>query len=90
MWGTDDGEDDGEDGTEVKPSPKGWREKTGSSGCPADSKSKVAAAPVRPSASRTPARRICQREDSFSNLISVFVGEMLTSMVAGSTSKKRK
>ena len=57
------------------------------SGISSVSKSMVGTALKRPSVSLTAADRICLIACSFSNLISVLVGWMLTSMLAGSTSK---
>ena len=61
--------------------------KTGMSGRPSVSKLMVGTLQKRPIASLTAAERICHSGCSFSNLISVYVGWILTSMSAGATSK---
>lgn len=65
-------------------------EEVGISGMSAVSKSMEGTALNFPNDSLTAAARICQMACSFSNFISVFVGCMFTSMLAGSTSKYKK
>ena len=67
-----------------------WSLNAGISGASMVSKSICGTALNRPSDSFTAAARICQIGNSFSNLISVFVGCIFTSILSGSTEKFRK